>query len=87
MACSSNFGKDDPSRPGGSSGFGGAERLELFKNIHVVMHDVGKSGLLPGASGPHPPAKGNPEATVQSASGDDQEKTLWFHLSHRHHSC
>ena len=31
-----------------SSGFQGAERLELLKNVHVVMRDVGKSGFMPG---------------------------------------
>ena len=41
--------KDEVPRPGSSSsGFEGAERLDLNKNVHVVMHDVGKSGLMPG---------------------------------------
>ena len=40
--------KNDGSGPGGSSGFDGVEYLELFRNVHVVMHDVGKSGMMPG---------------------------------------
>ncbi len=39
---------DQSGKPGG--GFGGAKQLRLFENVHVVMRDVGKSGLLPGAS-------------------------------------
>ena len=70
--------KAEATEPGGSSGFDGAERLVLFKNVHVVMHDVGKSGMLPGMSQPHRPAKGMPakgtvEAEIQIASGSDQE--------------
>ena len=66
--------KVDASRPGGSSGFDGAERLELFKNVRVVMHDVGKSGLLPATSQPRHGAKGTVEATVQGTGGKEQEK-------------
>jgi hypothetical protein len=33
---------------GSSSGFGGAERMDLTKNVHIIMRDVGKSGMLPG---------------------------------------
>jgi hypothetical protein len=40
--------KDDgPRPPGSSSGFEGAERIDINKNVHVVMRDVGKSGLMP----------------------------------------
>ena len=40
--------KDDKSQPAGSSsGFEGAERLDMNKNVHIVIRDVGKSGLLP----------------------------------------
>ncbi len=43
--------KDDAPRPSGSSsGFQGAERLDLLKNVHVVMRDVGKSGIMPGST-------------------------------------
>ena len=42
----------------GSSGFDGVERLELFKNVHVVMYDVGKSGMMPGTKGPPRKPKG-----------------------------
>ena len=65
--------KDDGSHPGGS-GLDGAERLELFKNVRVVMHDVGKSGLLPGASQPRRQGKGNVETTIQVAGGSDKAK-------------
>ena len=44
------LGKSDDSTPGDSSGFDGVEYLELFRNVHVVMHDVGKSGMMPGES-------------------------------------
>ena len=40
--------KDEaPRRPGSSSGFEGAERMDLIKSVHVVMRDVGKSGFMP----------------------------------------
>ena len=42
----------DGPQPAGSSGFDGAEYLELLKNVHVVMHDVGKSGMMPGTKPP-----------------------------------
>ena len=51
--------QDDAPQPGGSSGFGGAERLELLKNVHVVIHDVGKSGMMPGMKQPVRPANGS----------------------------
>jgi hypothetical protein len=35
---------------GSSSGFEGMEWLDLLKNVHVVMRDVGNSGILPGAA-------------------------------------
>ena len=42
--------KDDtPRLPGSSSGFEGAERMDLLRNVHVVVRDVGKSGLDAGA--------------------------------------
>jgi len=36
-----------PGNPGG--GVGGAKTLILLENVHVMMQDVGKSGLLPGS--------------------------------------
>jgi hypothetical protein len=66
--------KDDLSLPSGSSsGFDGAERMELNKNVHVVMRDVGKSGMLSGPQGSHrmPGQKDRRNAVV--ASGVDQK--------------
>ena len=37
--------KNDAIEAGGSSGFEGVERLDLLKNVHVVIRDVGKSGI------------------------------------------
>jgi len=43
--------KDETPQPAGSSsGFAGAERMDLNKDVHVVIRDVGKSGLLPGSN-------------------------------------
>ena len=43
--------KTDAADAGGSSsGFEGVERLDLLKNVHVVIRDVGKSGILPGSA-------------------------------------
>jgi hypothetical protein len=43
--------KPDATNAGGSSsGFEGMEWLDLLKNVHVVMRDVGNSGILPGAA-------------------------------------
>jgi hypothetical protein len=39
-----------------SSGFGGAEYAILQKNVHVMMRDVGSSGVLPGGA-PQPARK------------------------------
>ena len=48
--------KDDGSRPGSSTaGFSGAERLDLLHNVHVVIHDVGKSNIIPTSN----PGRGN----------------------------
>ncbi len=41
-----------------SAGFEGAETLYLFKNVHVIMNDVGKSGILPGSAQPRKSASG-----------------------------
>ena len=41
--------KNDAIEAGGpSSGFEGVERLDLLKNVHVMIRDVGKSGIMPG---------------------------------------
>jgi hypothetical protein len=40
----------DPVPGQSSGGFQGAEYAILKRNVHVVMRDVGKSGILPGAS-------------------------------------
>ncbi len=45
--------KDSPGQPGG--GFGGAETVYLLSNVHVMMRDVGKSGILPGSGDPKRP--------------------------------
>ena len=69
--------KDETPRPGGSSsGFEGAERLDLLKNVHVVIRDVGNSGIMPvvdctGAQAPRRSAG----AKIQIASGSGQEKS------------
>ncbi len=55
-------------QPGGSSGFGGAEYLELFKNVHVVIHDVGKSGMIAEKKEPTRPKSKAGEAKVQVAA-------------------
>ena len=38
----------DAQQPGGSSRLRRTEYLELFRNVHVLIHDVGKSGIMPG---------------------------------------
>ncbi len=40
--------KTEALAPGGSSGFEGVERVDLLKNVHVVLRDVGKSEMVPG---------------------------------------
>jgi hypothetical protein len=41
--------KDDGARPGGSTaGFSGAERLDLLRNVHVVIHNAG--GIMPASN-------------------------------------
>jgi len=66
--------KNEIPRPAGSSsGFEGAERLDLNKNVHVVMRDVGKSGLMPGLATPHRTSKQTAEVTVQPAGTNQRE--------------
>lgn len=76
--------KPDPtlavSQSSSSSGFAGAEYAILQKNVHVVMRDVGNSGILPGAGAQAAPASRPAKAattvdlTVQAASGDGAAK-------------
>ncbi len=58
---------------GDSSGFDGVKYLELFRNVHVIMKDIGKSGMMPGTSTPkHPPTKAAAaEAKLELAKGAD----------------
>ena len=60
---------NNSSQPGGSSGFGGAEYLELFKNVHVVIHDVGKSGMIAEKKEPNRPQSKVGQAKVVVAAG------------------
>ncbi len=56
---------------GSSSGFDGVERLDLLKNVNVVIHDVGNSGIMPGQAPARKPAPRNGQAKIASASGPD----------------
>jgi hypothetical protein len=61
--------KDEKLRPAGSSGgFDGAERIDLNKNVHVVMRDVGKSGLMPGLAVPQATGNGASSGLVIAGS-------------------
>jgi hypothetical protein len=64
---------DEPRRPGSSSGFEGAERMDLMKNVHVVMRDVGKSGFMPGSAAPPRPGKKTAEVSLE-VTGTDPRK-------------
>lgn len=57
-------------QPGG--GFGGAETAYLLENVHVVMRDVGKSGILPGSSDPKRPGAKAAAVGVDPATGTAQ---------------
>ena len=63
------LGKKDASAPAGSSGFDSVERMELLKNPHVIMHDVGKSGMMPGAAKSSGPGKLLVDANVDHSVG------------------
>jgi hypothetical protein len=63
--------QDDTPQPGSTPGFGGAERLELLQNVHVVIHDVGKSGIMPGMKQPVLSANGLVEAKIKVAAAPD----------------
>ncbi len=69
------LGKSGGSTPGASSGFDGVEWLELLRNVHVILRDVGKSGIIPGKTEQARPANGakvkfevagGPEPTAQT---------------------
>src|SRR5262249_52049239 len=64
--------QDDVSQPGISSGFGGAERLELFKNVHVLIYDIGKSGMMPGTKQPVRGAHSDVETEVRVAGAVEE---------------
>ena len=65
------LGKNEESAPGGSSGFDGVEYMELFRNVHVVLRDVGKSGIIPGKTDPRHPANGAVQAKLEVAGGPE----------------
>jgi hypothetical protein len=56
---------------GSSSGFSGAERLDLLKNVHLVMRDVGNSGIMPGAARAQRKAGTKSSAKAGISSGPD----------------
>jgi hypothetical protein len=55
--------------PGGSSGFDGVEKLDLLKNVHVVLRDVGKSGMMPGSASAKKTGSKPAQATIEVAGG------------------
>jgi hypothetical protein len=67
--------KDATAAPGQSTaGFQGAETLYLHKKVHVVMRDVGSSGILPGSVQTKRVAPGNVQVEAQIANRPDQKK-------------
>ncbi len=42
--------------PGKPGGFDGAQTMFLQKNVHIVIKDVGRSGIMPGTAAPSPTA-------------------------------
>jgi hypothetical protein len=67
--------KDETAGPSHSSaGFQGAETLYLYKKVHVVMRDVGKSGILPGSVQTRRVAPGEVQVQAQIASRPDQKQ-------------
>ena len=67
--------KDETAGPSRSSaGFQGAETLYLYKKVHVVMRDVGKSGILPGSVQTRRVAPGEVQVQAQIASRPDQKQ-------------
>ena len=63
--------KNDPTEAGASSsGFEGVERLDLLKNVDVMIRDVGNSGSLPGPC-PVPEDRTEEEISRRSRSRTD----------------
>jgi hypothetical protein len=57
--------KNDALEAGGSSsGFEGVERLDLLKNVNVIIRDVGKSGILSGPAPARKPAHQKGQARI-----------------------
>ena len=52
----------DENEPGRVAGFNGAKTAILKKNVHIVIHDVGPSGILPGKAMAAPRANGRDAA-------------------------
>ncbi len=44
--------KEEAGPAGGAGGFNGAKTAFLKKNVHIMLHDVGPSGILPGTAKP-----------------------------------
>ncbi len=65
---------DAPGRPGG--GFGGAETAYLLKNVHVVMKDVGSSGILPGSADTKRPVVKNAAIPLEPGAGNVAAKPV-----------
>ncbi len=66
--------KANAAAAGDSSGFDGVKYLELFRNVHVVMNDIGKSGVMSGPSAPKRQAtKVTAEAKLELAKGADKK--------------
>jgi hypothetical protein len=60
------------SASGDSSGFDGVKYLELFRNVDVLMNDIGKSGMMRGAKAPRRTAtEGALSARLDLAKGPD----------------
>ena len=64
--------KNEVSMPGSSSSFNGIERLELLKNVHVVILDVGESGVMPGVKETRRTTERSIEAKIKVTNGLDQ---------------
>ncbi len=67
------LGKSETAGTGGSTGFSGVEHLELLKNVHVIMHDAGKSGIMPGGNEPRSRSKRPGKGKVELASAHARE--------------
>lgn len=67
--------KDQPQGVGPrNSGFNGAQRAILMKNVHMVFGDIGRAGLLPGTvktAGGQVEAAADPKAGAQAAPANE----------------